>query len=164
MDEHLQELLRAMLEADPDTTLDDNGRQAVRHAMLGLHPSDHVAALRRFAQSIESEFKRSVLLHNLARHFAPHLHLDLAEKIARSIRKPYWRFRALNEVAGELLRRDREFASNNVRKRLPSEIEKELPSIPQDDGDRAAVLWGAGGVFLCALVSDWSGFDRRGQE
>lgn len=165
MDEHLQELLRAVLEADPDTTLDDNGRQAVMYAMLGLHPSEHVAALWRFAQSIESEFKRSVLLHNLARHSAQHLHLDLAEKIARSIPKPYWHFSALNEVAKELLRRDREFASINVRNtstyhewalRLLSEIEKELPSIPEDDGDRAAVLWSAGLSLIDAGKLEWA--------
>jgi hypothetical protein len=164
MDEHLRALLHALLEADPDTTLDDNSRQAVMYAMLGLHPSEHTAALCRFAQSIESEFKRSHLLHKLASHSAQHIQFDLAEQIARCIPEPYWRFSALNAVAAELLRRDREAASINVRNtrlhewaiRLLEEIERGLPSIPEDDGDRATVLWRAGLSLIDAGKLEWA--------
>jgi hypothetical protein len=165
MDEHLLELLRAVLEADPDTTLDDDGRRAVMYSMLGLHTSEHVVALWKFAQSIESDFKRSALLYNLADRSAQHFRFELAEKIARSIPEAYWRFNALNKVASELLRRDREFASISVRNasefkdwalRLLSEIERALPSIPEDDGDRATVLWRAGLSLIDAGKLEWA--------
>jgi len=171
MDEHLRELLRAMLEADPDTNLDDDARQAMMYAMLALHSGEKISAIWKFAQSIENEFKRSHLLYNLVDRSAQHLQFDLAEKIARSIPEPYWRFDALNKIASELLRRDREsaparaFGSNKLVPAaqyedqallLLSEIEKALPSIPEDDGDRASVLWSAGLSLVSAGKLEWA--------
>lgn len=164
MDEHLRELLRALLEVDPDTTLDDDGRQAAMYAMLGLHSSEHIVALSKFAQSIESDFKRSTLLYNLANRSAQYFHFELAEKIARSIPERYWRFSALSNVASELLRRNQEFAGISVAAsefkdwalRLLSEIEKALPSIPQEDGDRATLLWRAGLSLIEAGKLEWA--------
>jgi hypothetical protein len=165
MDKQLRELLRTVLEADPDATLDDDGRRAVMYAMLGLHTREHIVALWEFAQSIEDAFKRSYLLHNLADRAAQYLNFDLSEKIARSITEPYWRLSAMNRVASELLRRDRESANINVGNksgfrdlalRLLSEVEKELPGVPEDDGDRATVLWGAGLSLVDAGKLEWA--------
>ena len=93
-----------------------------------LHPSENLAAIWEFGQSITNEFKRSHLLDHLVRHSAQRLEFDLAERIARSIPTPYWRFTAMNAVAAELLRRDREFGSigarNSVHERLLQEIEQ----------------------------------------
>jgi hypothetical protein len=164
MDEHFRDLLRALLEKDPDAALEDNDRQAVMYAMLALHPSEHIAAIWRFGQSIADEFKRSYLFNHLVRHSAQCLEFDLAEGIARSIPTPYWRFAALNKVAAELLRRDGEFGSIGARNsgfheralRLLREIEQSLSLIPDDDDDRATLLWGIGLSLVNAGKLEWA--------
>jgi len=85
--------------------------------------------------------------------------------VARSIPLPYWRFSALQHVAAELLRWERECAavsaatSRDYRDqalRLLREIEENLPSIPEEDGDRAAVLCGVGLSLINAGELEWA--------
>jgi hypothetical protein len=58
MDQYLRELLLAILESDPEKSLDDAQREALMYAMLALHPPEHLPAIAKFADSIISEFKR----------------------------------------------------------------------------------------------------------
>jgi len=166
MDEDLKTLLASLLAADPDAPLDDAGRERVIYAMLALQPREHIVALWTFASSIKNEFKRSHLLHKLVELTAKRaIEHDLAEQIAKSIPDAYWRFSALNKVAAELLKRASQYeefspeASSELRERglsLLQEVEEGLVSIPEDDGDRATVLWSAGLSLVGAGKLEWA--------
>ena len=77
---------------------------------------------------------------------------------------PYWRFSTLSDLVAELLKRDSERArassANHVYRewadRLLREIEQNLSSIPEDDGDRATVLWAAGLSMVSAGKIEWA--------
>ena len=74
------------MKKNPEDTLDDEGRQAVVYAMLGMQGRENLTAVWKFANSIENDFKRSHLLNKLAAHAsAGILNLDLTENIARSM-------------------------------------------------------------------------------
>ncbi len=134
--------------------------------MLAMHPQEQIAALWRFTSSIKNEFKRSHLLHKLVEQTAKRaIEHDLAERIAKSIPDAYWRFSALNEVAAALLERARQFdapapkTGSELRERglrLLQEVEKGLVSIPEDDGDRATVLWSAGLSLVGEGKLEWA--------
>ncbi len=133
------------------------------YALLALHPAENFEAICEFAQSIDSDFKRSHLLYKLVALCAERtIEFDRAERIARSIPIPYWRFDALNKIASELLRRDREFQRITGRNReyheralrLLSEIEQGLPLVAEDD--RASVLWSAGLSLVGAGKLEWA--------
>jgi len=165
MDEDLQNLLRSILAADPDAPLSDDGREKVFHSMLAAHSRENFVALWRFADSLKEEFKRSHLLHALVRVVSERpIEHDLAERIARSIPDVYWRLSAMNQVAAELLKRAREFErfsppSPELRARglnLLREVEGELSSVPEQDGDRATILYGAGHSLVRAGELDWA--------
>ena len=166
MDEDLKTLLTSLLGADPDVPVDDAGREGVIYAMLGIHSKEQLVALWRFTSSIKNEFKRSHMLHKLVEQTAKRaIEHDLAERIARSIPDAYWRFSALNNVAAALLERARQFdapapkTGSELRERglrLLQDVEKGLVSIPEDDGDRATVLWSAGLSLVGAGKLEWA--------
>lgn len=166
MDEDLKNLLSSLLAADPDAPLDDDRREKVMYAMLAMHSREHIAALWRFAGSITNEFKRSHLLHRLVDLTAKRaIEHDLAEQIANSIPDTYWRFSALSEVAAELLKNARQcerFSTQTASElsergfRLLQEVEAGLSSIPEEDGDRATVLWSAGLSLVDGGKLEWA--------
>jgi len=136
------------------------------YAMLAMQSREHLVALWRFAGSIKNEFKRSHQLHKLTTLVAGRaIDHDLAEQIANSIPDPYWRSSSLNEVADQLLARGREFEGIDSRARaelserglrLLREVESDLSSVPETNGDRATVLWQAGLSLVRAGKLDWA--------
>lgn len=166
MDQDLAELLRTILRADPEQTLDDDKRQAIVYAMLGLHEPEFVDVLWKFTQSVQNDAKRSHLLRGLVRRSAESpTQLERAERIARSIPDTFSRFSALNDIVSQLLRLHREFsrvspvaAAGYYEKALTllKEVQEGLPSIPEDDGERVSVLWRAGLSLVDAGKLDWA--------
>lgn len=166
MDEDLKSLLVSVLRKDPEAVLDDEGRQAIVYAMLGAHDKEKLVALWRFIAAVKNEFVRSHLLDRLVVAVAkgPIDH-DLAKQIANSIPDAYWRLSALSKVAEELLKRAEQFArvssepGRDFRERglrLLREVEGGLSSIPEDDGDRATVLWSVGLSLVRAGELEWA--------
>lgn len=164
MDEELKTLLASLTGSAPEAALDDESRQTIVYAMLGLHSREHIVAIWKFAGSITDEFTRSHLLHKLVRLTAERaIDHDLAEQIARSIPHPYWKFDSLNKIADELLKRSREVKHLNAKTseeiqdrglRLLREVEAALPLVPEDD--YASIIWSVGLSLVRAGKLEWA--------
>lgn len=161
MDRHLEELLRSIIGSDPNADLDDKKREAVMYASLGMLSAEKLQAVWKFASSISDESIRSSLLHKLVPRLALGFSFKLAKQVAASIPLPYWRFSAVLSIASDLLSRDKASAGANSGFRqealqLIREVESNLLLVPEEDGDRATILWSAGHALVAAGELDWA--------
>jgi hypothetical protein len=160
MDRDLEELLSAIIGSDPHSEIDDKKRESLVFTMLGMVSTEKLEALCRFCDSISSVDIRSSLLNKVATK-VPVIDSRRARKIAESIPLPYWRFSAMIDIASQLLQFDRragktrssfsEDAFNIIR-----EVEVNIPHIPEEDGDRATIVWQAGHVLVENGELDWA--------
>jgi tetratricopeptide (TPR) repeat protein len=160
MDRDLEELLSAIIGSDPHSELDDKKRESLVFTMLGMVSTEKLEALCRFCDSISSIDIRSSLLNKVATK-VPAIDSRRARKIADSIPLPYWRLSAMIDIASQLLQFDRragktrstfsEDAFNIIR-----EVEISIPHIPEEDGDRATIVWQAGHVLVENGELDWA--------
>lgn len=158
MDQHLGELLRSIVGSDPDGDLDDNQREAVMYAMLGILSEEKLRAVWKFAGSICDESRRSSLLHKLVPKI-PVFGSRLAKRVADSIPEPYWRYSSVIDIASEFLKFGRAGGRTDKRFReeaweLIREAEANIPLVAEDD--RSSIVWEAGLTLVEAGELDWA--------
>jgi hypothetical protein len=153
----LEDLLRALIGADPDADLNDKQRESIMFAFLGVMAEEKFEAVWRFADSISDESRRSYLLCELIQRVPP-IYFRTAKRIADSIPVPYSRNRAVLEVASRLL----EFAQagrtnfelRNIALAFIREAETNIPLVAADD--RSSIVWQAGLTLVKAGELDWA--------
>jgi tetratricopeptide (TPR) repeat protein len=161
MDRHLEEFLRSVIGSDPNDDLDDKKREAVINAALGMLSAEKLRAVWDFAASISDEAIRSHVLHKLVPRLSLGFNFKLAKQVADSIPLPYWRFSAVTSIASDLLTRDRGTSGTNSGFReeaiqLIREVDQNLHLVPEQDGDRASIVWSAGLTLVDAGELDWA--------
>ena len=164
MDRDLEELLSAVIGSDPHSKIDDKKRESLVFTMLGMVSTEKLEALCRFCDSISSVDIRSSLLNKVATK-VPAIDFRRARRIADSIPLPYWRFSAMIDIASQLLQFDRQFDRRAGKTRstfredafnIIREVENSIPQIPEEDGDRATIVWQAGHVLVENGELDWA--------
>ena len=158
MDRALEELLRALIDSDPNADLDDQQREQVMYALLGMMASQKLEAVWKFSDSISDEFKRSHLLHQLVKKFSA-ADFRLAKRVADSIPVPYWRYSSFIDIASGMLKFSEQIttANDELRNRaldLIRDAEANIATVANDD--RSSIVWEAGLALAEAGELDWA--------
>jgi tetratricopeptide (TPR) repeat protein len=164
MDTHLEELLRSILECNPQGRLNDGNRETMMYALVSPEyvPVAKYEAIRKFANSITNEVKRSSLINRLSARTAEQHQFTLSERIANSISLPFWKYDALVKIAAEMLKADRQFRTSSLYRkefqegafRLLHQVEEDLSLVPEDD--LPSIIYSAGLTLVDAGELDWA--------
>ncbi len=103
VDRALEDLLHTLIDSDPHAVLDDQQRERITYALLGMLSREKLEAVWKFTDSISDEVKRSYLLHQLIKKF-PATDFRLAKHIADAIHIPYWRCSSFIDIASGILK------------------------------------------------------------
>jgi tetratricopeptide (TPR) repeat protein len=164
MDPDLEDLLRSILECDPQGCLNDGNRETMMYALVSHEyvPMAKYEAICKFANSITDEVKRSSLINRLSARTAEQHQFTLSERIANSISLPFWKYDALVKIAAEMLKADRQFRTSSLYRkefqegafRLLREVEQNLSLVPEDD--LPSIIYSAGLTLVDAGELDWA--------
>lgn len=163
MDPDLEALLHSILEAEPQGRLDDGNREALMYALVSPEyvPAAKNEAMRKFANSITNEVKRSSLINSLSARIAKAYQFALSEQIANSISLLFWKYDAFIRIAIEMLK-TRQFATSSQYGkefqegafRLLRQVEENISLVPEDD--RPSIIFRAGLALVEAGELDWA--------